>query len=60
MTLRKAEADFSPTTMYRDYAIRPTLFHWESQNRTSTESPTGKRYLNGAEQRAPVRSRDGR
>jgi superfamily II DNA or RNA helicase/HKD family nuclease len=45
VTLKKAERDYSPTTMYRDYAISPNLFHWESQNRTSTESPTGRRYL---------------
>ncbi|WP_345483233.1 DUF3427 domain-containing protein, partial [Actinopolymorpha pittospori] len=45
VTLRKSEADYSPTTMYRDYAISPTLFHWESQNTTSVASPTGQRYL---------------
>jgi superfamily II DNA or RNA helicase/HKD family nuclease len=48
VTLRKAERDYSPTTMYRDYALSPDLFHWESQNATSVESPTGKRYLNHA------------
>lgn len=48
ITLKKSEADFSPTTMYRDYPISPTLFHWESQSTTSTDSPTGRRYLNGA------------
>lgn len=31
--------------MYRDYAISPELFHWESQNSTSPSSPVGKRYL---------------
>lgn len=46
-TLRKSEADYSPTTMYRDYPISPTLFHWESQNATTVASPTGQRYLNG-------------
>ena len=35
--------------MYRDYPISPTLFHWESQSTTSVASPTGQRYLNGAE-----------
>jgi hypothetical protein len=48
VTLRKAERDYSPTTMYRDYAISPELFHWESQNATSTSSPTGQRYLAGS------------
>ena len=45
ITLKKADTDFSPTTMYRDYAISPDLFHWESQSTTSVDSPTGQRYL---------------
>jgi hypothetical protein len=45
INLRKNEQDFSPSTMYRDYAISPELFHWESQNATSTTSPAGDRYL---------------
>ncbi|WP_435744540.1 DUF3427 domain-containing protein [Nocardioides sp. SYSU DS0663] len=48
VTLRKSEADFSPTTMYRDYPIDATTFHWESQSTTSVSSPTGQRYLTGA------------
>jgi superfamily II DNA or RNA helicase len=47
VTLKKSEADYSPTTMYRDYPISPTLFHWESQSTTSVASETGQRYLNG-------------
>lgn len=47
VTLKKSEADFSPTTMYRDYPISPTLFHWESQNATSVASKPGQRYLHG-------------
>lgn len=46
--LKKSEAAFSPTTMYRDFPISPTLFHWESQSRTTTSSPTGQRYLRGS------------
>jgi superfamily II DNA or RNA helicase/HKD family nuclease len=49
VNLSKSERDFSPTTMYRDFAISPELFHWESQNSTSTDSETGKRYLNHQE-----------
>ncbi|QNE22567.1 DUF3427 domain-containing protein [Kribbella qitaiheensis] len=49
VTLTKSEADYSPTTMYRDYAISPTLFHWESQSTTSVTSPTGQRYINHRE-----------
>ncbi len=50
VTLKKSEADYSPTTMYRDYPISPTLFHWESQSTTSVNSPTGQRYLTGSSQ----------
>jgi superfamily II DNA or RNA helicase len=46
VTLNKSEADYSPTTMYQDYAISPELFHWESQSTTSISSVTGQRYLN--------------
>lgn len=44
VTLVKTEAHFSPTTMYADAAISPTLFQWESQNATRADSPTGRRY----------------
>jgi superfamily II DNA or RNA helicase/HKD family nuclease len=49
VNLHKSEKEFSPTTMYRDYAISPELFHWESQNTTSTDSPAGRRYLHHRE-----------
>ena len=45
VTLDKTEADYSPSTMYREYAINETLFQWQSQNATSEQSPTGKRYI---------------
>ena len=32
------------TTMYDDYPISPTLFHWQSQSTTREDSPTGRRY----------------
>lgn len=50
VNLHKSEKDFSPTTMYRDYAISTRLFHWESQNATSTGSRTGRRYLTHRQQ----------
>lgn len=49
ITLQKSEADYSPTTMYQDYAISPELFHWESQSGTTLASKTGQRYLNHRE-----------
>lgn len=47
ITLKKSEAAFSPSTMYRDYPISDELFHWESQSGTRIASPTGQRYLSG-------------
>ena len=43
--LHKAERDYSPTTMYRDYAINRELFHWESQSRQTPGQPTVQRYI---------------
>jgi superfamily II DNA or RNA helicase/HKD family nuclease len=54
VTLKKSESDYSPTTMYRDYAVSPTLFHWESQSVTSVASPTGQRYLHHRERGSHV------
>ncbi len=43
-TLDKTMGNFSPTTLYKDYAISPELIHWESQSMTRADSPTGRRY----------------
>jgi superfamily II DNA or RNA helicase len=48
VTLHKSEKDYSPTTMYQDYAINDRLFHWQSQSTTSADSPTGRRYVEHA------------
>ncbi|MCL4315039.1 MAG: DUF3427 domain-containing protein [Candidatus Thermoplasmatota archaeon] len=48
ITLNKSKDHYSPSTMYRDYSISDSLFHWQSQNTTSEESPTGQRYVNHA------------
>jgi superfamily II DNA or RNA helicase len=45
VTLQKSDKDFSPSTLYDDYAINEDLFHWQSQNRTSPKSPTGQGYI---------------
>ncbi|MGF4045401.1 DUF3427 domain-containing protein [Paenarthrobacter nitroguajacolicus] len=45
VTLNKDDRKHSATTMYKDYAISPELFHWESQNSTAPSSPVGRRYL---------------
>jgi superfamily II DNA or RNA helicase len=44
-TLDKTSGQFSPTTRYRDYAISRDLIHWESQSRTRSDDPTGRRYI---------------
>lgn len=45
VNLKKSEEDFSPTTMYDDYAINESLFHWQSQNQTAATSLKGKSYI---------------
>ena len=45
VTLEKSDSDYSPTTRYADYPISPSLFHWESQNSTSSDTRTGRRYI---------------
>lgn len=45
INLIKSEENFSPTTMYDDYAISETLFHWQSQNSASPETPKGLSYI---------------
>lgn len=48
--VNKSESDFSPTTMYDDYAVTDRLFHWQSQSQTSDTSPVGKRYIRHKEE----------
>ena len=45
INLNKSEKEFSPSTMYDDYAINDRLFHWQSQSTTSEMSETGQRYI---------------
>ncbi|QVL54505.1 MAG: DUF3427 domain-containing protein [Cyanobium sp. M30B3] len=48
ITLLKSEALVSPTTRYRDLALGPGLFHWESQSTTTAASPTGQHTIHHA------------
>jgi len=50
VTLNKTEKDYSPSTLYEDYAIDAEHFHWQSQSTTSAQSRTGQRYIRHAEQ----------
>ena len=45
VTLNKCEKQFSATTMYHDYAISPTLFHWQTQNSAKPNSGRGLGYI---------------
>ena len=45
VTLNKADKDCSPITMYKDYSINESLFHWQSQSTTAENSATGQRYI---------------
>ena len=49
VTLQKTEADYSPTTLYEDFALSPSEFHWQTQSNTSVESETGQRYIHHSE-----------
>jgi superfamily II DNA or RNA helicase/HKD family nuclease len=67
VTLEKSERDYSPSTLYRDYAISPEYFHWESQSRDTQRSPTGQRYISHRERKGHIllfvrerREQDGR
>lgn len=46
ITLNKSNKDYSPTTMYNDYSINETLFHWQSQSTTNADGKVGQRYIN--------------
>ena len=46
VTWQKSERDYSPNTMYRDYAISPTLLNWESQHAAHRDSQAVRRYVN--------------
>ena len=46
INLNKSEKEFSPSTMYEDYAINSTLFHWQSQSQDRQKSDKIQRYIN--------------
>ena len=54
LTLNKSDKDYSPTTMYNDYSINESLFHWQSQSTTTADSPTGQRYIHHRERGSRV------
>ncbi len=46
INLVKSEKDFSPTTLYEDYAISDTLFHWQTHNAAGPKTERGLGYIN--------------
>lgn len=48
--LLKSEEDFSPTTMYNDFAINERKFHWETQNSARPDMGRGLSYLQHIEE----------
>ena len=54
VTLNKADKDYSPTTMYNDYSVSESLFHWQSQSTTAEDSSTGQRYIHHRERGSKV------
>ncbi len=48
VTLTKDERDYSPTTLYRDYALSTDRFHWQSQSGTRPDDKKGRRHLQHA------------
>lgn len=45
VTLTKNTEQFSPSTMYHDYAISEELFHWQSQNSARPDTGRGLSYI---------------
>jgi hypothetical protein len=43
VTLDKSEG-FQERVQYKDYAISPELFHWQTQNRAGPDNNSGRRY----------------
>lgn len=45
INLIKSEENFSPTTMYDDYAVNELLFHWQTQNSARPDTGKGLSYI---------------
>ena len=43
VTLEKDSKQYSPSIQYRDFALAPDLFHWESPNNWRQDGPATKR-----------------
>uniref|UniRef100_UPI0025C3B89A DUF3427 domain-containing protein n=1 Tax=Lacinutrix sp. TaxID=1937692 RepID=UPI0025C3B89A len=45
INLVKSEENFSPTTMYNDYAVTDKQFHWQTQNQSRPDKGKGLSYI---------------
>jgi superfamily II DNA or RNA helicase len=54
VTLQKSERDYSPSTLYNDYAISPTLFHWQSQSMDAEAGAAAQRYIRHQERQGNI------
>ena len=45
VTLNKSDKEYSPTTLYNDYAISQNQFHWQSMNKVRIDSVEGQRII---------------
>ena len=54
VTINKSEKEYSPTTMYDDFAISESIFQWDSQSKTRAGTVTGKRYIETGITRNPA------
>jgi superfamily II DNA or RNA helicase len=44
--LIKSETDFSPSNLYKDFAISENIFHWQTQNSARPDKGKGLTYIN--------------
>lgn len=54
INLHKTDKEFSPSTMYDDYAISETLFHWQSQSQNTENSSNIQRYIHHQEMNSNI------
>ena len=45
VTLNKSQKNFSPTNLYKDFAVSETIFEWQTQNAASPDKGKGKEYI---------------
>ena len=51
VTFNKSEKEYSPSTMYKDYAISESLFHWQTQSNTGPSTKKGQRHIKASRKR---------